>query len=117
MVVDSTYSVLSIKRISADVKFECIWRICSKFLPHLQTRPSTEPHNCSWHKAYVRLGLKLQRYILYFTMCFVICRDREERYRFQDIRPAFQPNPRFTRCPVCSLLAWNGETYREKYPR
>jgi len=44
-------------------------------------------------------------------------RDREERHKIQDIRPAFQRNPRFTRCAVCSLLSWNGEPYREQFPR
>jgi len=53
---------------------------------------------------------------LSFTV-FVPFRDQEERYEVEDIRPALQPNPRYKRCPVCSLLAWNGEPYSEKFPR
>ena len=48
---------------------------------------------------------------------FIMFRDREERHKIQDIRPAFQRNPKFTRCVVCSLLTWNGEPYREQFPR
>ena len=53
---------------------------------------------------------------LSFTV-FVPFRDQEERHEVEDIRPALQPNPRYKRCPVCSLLAWNGEPYSEKFPR